>query len=93
VASITDGQAEYAAGVAKSLQAQGFRVESDLRGEKISLKIRELSLQKVPFILVVGDQERVSSQVTVRARGGKDLGAMTVDAFADRLNAELRFRQ
>jgi threonyl-tRNA synthetase len=93
VASITDGQAEYAAGVAKSLQALGFRVEADLRGEKISLKIRELSLQKVPFILVVGDQERVSSQVTVRARGGKDLGAMTVDAFADRLNAELRSRQ
>lgn len=93
VASITDGQAEYAAGVAKSLQAQGFRAEADLRGEKISLKIRELSLQKVPFILVVGDQERVSSQVTVRARGGKDLGAMTVDAFADRLNAELRLRQ
>jgi threonyl-tRNA synthetase len=92
VASITDSQAEYATGVAKSLQAQGFRVESDLRGEKISLKIRELSLQKVPFILVVGDQERVSSQVTVRARGGKDLGAMTVDAFADRLNAELRSR-
>ncbi|MBU6143485.1 MAG: threonine--tRNA ligase, partial [Betaproteobacteria bacterium] len=73
VASITDGQAEYAAGVAKSLQTLGFRVEADLRGEKISLKIRELSLQKVPFILVVGDQERVSSQVTVRARGGKDL--------------------
>lgn len=93
VASITDGQAEYAAGVAKSLQTLGFRVEADLRGEKISLKIRELSLQKVPFILVVGDQERVSSQVTVRARGGKDLGAMTVDAFADRLNAELRSRQ
>ena len=93
VASITDSQAEYATGVAKSLQAQGFRVESDLRGEKISLKIRELSLQKVPFILVVGDQERVSSQVTVRARGGKDLGAMTLDAFADRLNAELRSRQ
>ena len=93
VASITDSQAEYAASVAKSLQALGFRVEADLRGEKISLKIRELSLQKVPFILVVGDQERVSSQVTVRARGGKDLGAMTVDAFADRLNAELRSRQ
>ncbi|NBO82567.1 MAG: threonine--tRNA ligase [Betaproteobacteria bacterium] len=93
VASITDGQAEYAAGVAKSLQALGFRVEADLRGEKISLKIRELSLQKVPFILVVGEQERASSRVTVRARGGKDLGAMTVDAFADRLNAELRSRQ
>ncbi|NBW00527.1 MAG: threonine--tRNA ligase [Betaproteobacteria bacterium] len=93
VASITDSQAEYAASVAKSLQARGFRVDSDLRGEKISLKIRELSLQKVPYILVVGDQERVSSQVTVRARGGKDLGAMTVDAFADRLLSELRLRQ
>ncbi len=93
VASITDAQAEYASGVAKSLQARGFRVESDLRGEKISLKIRELSLQKVPYILVVGDQERASSQVTVRGRGGKDLGAMTSDAFADRLDQEIRSRQ
>ena len=93
VASITDAQAEYASGVAKSLQARGFRVESDLRGEKISLKIRELSLQKVPYILVVGDKEKASGQVTVRARGGQDLGAMAADAFARRLDQEIESRQ
>jgi len=93
VASITDAQAEYASGVAKSLQARGFRVESDLRGEKISLKIRELSLQKVPYILVVGDKEKASGQVTVRARGGTDLGAMAADAFGQRLEQEVQSRQ
>jgi threonyl-tRNA synthetase len=93
VASITDAQADYAASVAKSLQAQGYRVESDLRSEKISLKIRELSLQKVPFILVVGDKEKASGQVTVRARGGQDLGAMAADAFASRLGQETESRQ
>ncbi len=93
VASITDAQADYAASVAKSLQAQGYRVESDLRSEKISLKIRELSLQKVPYILVVGDKEKASGQVTVRARGGQDLGAMAADAFARRLGQETESRQ
>ena len=93
VASITDAQADYAESVAKSLQNQGFRVESDLRSEKISLKIRELSLQKVPYILVVGDKEKASGQVTVRARGGLDLGAMATDAFGRRLEQEIRSRQ
>ncbi|WVN41002.1 threonine--tRNA ligase [beta proteobacterium MWH-UniP1] len=93
VASITDAQADYAESVAKSLQNQGFRVESDLRSEKISLKIRELSLQKVPYILVVGDKEKASGQVTVRARGGVDLGAMATDAFGGRLEQEVRSRQ
>jgi len=93
VASITDAQGPYAETVAKRLQAQGLRVVADLRSEKISLKIRELSLQKVPFILVVGDQEKTSGQVTVRARGGQDLGAMGTDAFADRLREEIRLRQ
>ncbi len=93
VASITDAQAEYAESVAKSLQNQGFRVEADLRSEKISLKIRELSLQKVPYILVVGDKEKASGQVTVRARGGLDLGAMATDAFGSRLEQEIRSRQ
>ena len=93
VASITDAQADYAERVAKSLQAQGLRVESDLRSEKISLKIRELSLQKVPYILVVGDKEKASGQVTVRARGGQDLGAMAADAFARRLGQETESRQ
>lgn len=93
VASITDAQADYAESVAKSLQNQGFRAESDLRSEKISLKIRELSLQKVPYILVVGDKEKASGQVTVRARGGLDLGAMATDAFGSRLEQEIRSRQ
>ncbi len=93
VASITDAQGDYAQSVAKSLQFQGFRVEADLRSEKISLKIRELSLQKVPYILVVGDKEKASGQVTVRARGGQDLGAMAADAFARRLDQEIDSRQ
>ncbi len=93
VASITDAQGDYAQSVAKSLQSQGFRVEADLRSEKISLKIRELSLQKVPYILVVGDKEKASGQVTVRARGGQDLGAMAADAFARRLDQEIDSRQ
>jgi threonyl-tRNA synthetase len=93
VASITDAQAEYAESVAKSLQSLGLRVESDLRSEKISLKIRELSLHKVPSILVVGDKEKASGQVTVRARGGVDLGAMAADAFGRRLEQEVQSRQ
>ncbi len=93
VASITDAQADYAESVAKSLQTRGFRAHADLRSEKISLKIRELSLQKLPYILVVGDKEKASGQVTVRARGGTDLGAMAADAFADRLEQEVRSRQ
>jgi threonyl-tRNA synthetase len=93
VASITESQAEYAQSVAKSLQSQGFRVTADLRNEKISYKIRELSLQKIPYILVVGDKEKESGQVTVRARGGNDLGAMQTSAFLDRLSEETRSRQ
>jgi threonyl-tRNA synthetase len=93
VASITDAQADYAADVSRRLQARGFRVQADLRSEKISLKIRELSLQKVPFILVVGDKEKTSGQVTVRARGGQDLGAMGTDAFAGRLVEMIGARQ
>ena len=92
VASITDSQADYAASVAKSLQEQGLRVDSDLRSEKISLKIRELSLQKVPYIVVVGEKEKTAGQVTVRARGGDDLGAMGTDAFAARLLEQVRLR-
>ena len=93
VASITDSQADYAQSVAKTLQNRGFRVQADLRSEKISLKIRELSLQKVPYILVVGDKEKASGQVKVRARGGTDLGAMAADAFGQRLEQEVQSRQ
>jgi threonyl-tRNA synthetase len=90
VASITDGQAEYAETVVKSLQKQGVRARSDLRNEKITYKIREHSLQKVPFILVVGDKEKASGTVAVRARGNQDLGAMPLEAFAQKIEQDIR---
>ena len=89
VLNITDGQADYARDVAKSLQKQGLRVLCDLRNEKITYKIREHSLQKVPYLLVVGDKERVSGAVAVRARGNQDLGVMGLEAFSQKLAAEL----
>ncbi|MCC6851491.1 MAG: threonine--tRNA ligase [Rubrivivax sp.] len=92
VASITEGQAEYAAGVAKALQKQGVRTEADLRNEKIAYKIREHSLQKVPYILVVGDKEKANGTVAVRARGNQDLGVMAQQAFLERLLAEVAAR-
>jgi len=89
VLTITEGQAEYAQEVAKSLQKQGLRVAADLRNEKITYKIREHSLQKVPYILVVGDKEKANGAVAVRARGNQDLGAMSVSDFAQRLAADI----
>jgi threonyl-tRNA synthetase len=85
VASITDNHATYVADVAKTLQKQGVRVATDLRNEKITYKIREHSLQKVPYILVAGDKEKASGAVAVRARGNQDLGVMSVDDFARKL--------
>ena len=82
VLNITDAQAEYAQKVAKTLQNQGLRVDLDLRNEKITYKIREHSMQKLPFLLVVGDKEMAAGAVAVRARGGKDLGAMPLEAFS-----------
>ena len=82
VLNITDGQAEYAQNVANLLKNQGFRVIFDLRNEKITYKIREHSLQKLPYLLVLGDKEVASGTVAVRARGNVDLGAMTLDAFS-----------
>ena len=90
VAPITDAQADYAMSVAKTLQKQGLRVESDLRNEKITRKIREQSMQKVPYILVVGDKEKASGAVSVRARGNLDLGVMTLDDFAAKLADDIR---
>lgn len=78
--NITDNQREYVQKVEKSLQNSGFRVVSDLRNEKIGFKIREHTLQKVPFLLVVGDKEVESGTVSVRARGGEDLGSLNLDA-------------
>jgi threonyl-tRNA synthetase len=85
VAPITENQSDYAASVAKTLQKQGVRVQSDLRNEKITRKIREHSMQKVPYILVVGDKEKADGAVSVRARGNLDLGVMPLDDFAVKL--------
>jgi threonyl-tRNA synthetase len=89
VLNITDAQGEYAAGVAKSLRDQGFRVEADLRNEKIGYKIRAHTLQRVPFLLVVGDREKENGLVAVRARSGEDLGSMPLDQFVAQLRADL----
>jgi len=85
VANITDSQAEYVAEVVKALQKQGVRVQADLRNEKITYKIREHSLQKVPYILVAGDKEKASGAVAVRARGNRDLGVMPLSDFIAKL--------
>jgi threonyl-tRNA synthetase len=82
---ITHGQADWAEAVAKTLQKQGVRVRTDLRNEKIGYKIREHSMHKVPYILVVGDKEKASGAVSVRARGNVDLGAMTVEDFSKKI--------
>jgi threonyl-tRNA synthetase len=92
VASITDAQAEYAASVAKSLQKQGVRASLDLRNEKINYKIREHSMQKVPFILVVGDKEKANGAVAVRARGNLDLGVMPLADFQQKLLGEIALK-
>jgi threonyl-tRNA synthetase len=93
VLNITDSQAEYARDVAKSLQNQGLRVELDLRNEKITYKIREHSMQKLPYILVVGEKEKAAGAVAVRARGNQDLGAMPLEAFAERIAADIQAKR
>lgn len=86
--NITDAQADAVRDARETLAAQGFRVEADLRNEKIGYKIREHTLQRVPYLLVVGDREKENGQVAVRSREGEDLGAMTVAEFAARLRSE-----
>ena len=92
VCGITDSQADYVLEVAKSLQKQGVRVLTDLRNEKITYKIREHSLQKVPFILVVGDKEKASGAVAVRARGNLDLGVMPLETFSLKLASDIALK-
>ncbi len=92
VLNITDHQAEYAGKVAKDLSEQGFYVHADLRNEKIGFKIREHTLQRIPYLLVVGDREMQSETVAVRCRSGEDLGAMAPSEFADRLHEEIERR-
>ena len=92
VASITDAQGEYANNVVQMLRSRGFRIEADLRNEKINLKIREHSLQKIPFVLVIGDKEKQAGTLAVRARGGKDLGVMNPESFAALLETAVNLR-
>lgn len=88
VASITDDQVDYAKSVAQQMKAAGLRVTTDLRGEKINYKIRELTMQKHPYIAVVGDKEKQSGTVSIRARGGRNLGVMPVADFIARVADE-----
>jgi threonyl-tRNA synthetase len=85
VLNITEAQSDYAVEVVKTLQKQGLRVDSDLRNEKINYKIRQHSMQKVPYILVVGDKEKANGTVAVRARGNRDLGVMSLAEFSTML--------
>ncbi|MFM9993415.1 MAG: threonine--tRNA ligase [Burkholderiaceae bacterium] len=89
VCNITDSQADYVQFVANKLKNQGLRVELDLRNEKITYKIREHSLQKLPYILVVGDKEKVAGSVAVRARGHKDLGVMSLEDFSQKIVSDV----
>jgi threonyl-tRNA synthetase len=90
VFSITDAQADYVRQVTQTLVDKGFRVQSDLRNEKVGYKIREHTMQKVPYLLVVGDREKEAGNVSVRTRSGEDLGSMPLADFVERLGAETR---
>ncbi len=89
VLNITDSQADYVQDVVKKLKSQGIRVIQDLKNEKITYKIREHSMQKLPYILVMGDKEKAAGTVAVRARGNVDLGVMTLEAFTEKLASDI----
>ena len=89
VLNITDSQADYVLDVVKKLKNQGFRVIQDLKNEKITYKIREHSMQKLPYILVMGDKEKAAGTVAVRARGNVDLGVMSLEAFTEKLASDI----
>ncbi|ROS01107.1 threonyl-tRNA synthetase [Sinobacterium caligoides] len=92
ILNITDSQAEYCANLADKLNKLGFRAQADLRNEKIGFKIRQHTIQKVPYQLVVGDKEIESQTVAVRARGGEDLGVMSIDEFITHIQADVARR-
>jgi threonyl-tRNA synthetase len=90
--SITDRQADYAQRACETLRNQGFRVETDLRNEKVGFKIREHTLQRVPYLLVAGDREVETNALAVRSRNGKDLGAVSLEVIGSRLAREVTSR-
>jgi threonyl-tRNA synthetase len=87
--NITDKQAAYVQKVEKSLKNQGFRVISDLRNEKIGFKIREHTIQRIPYLLVAGDRELENGEVAVRSQSGEDLGSMTIESFISRVKNQI----
>ena len=89
VLPITDRTADYAKSVAEKLDAAGIRVETDLRNEKIGYKIREAQMQKIPYMLVVGDKEAEAGNISVRTRSGGDMGVMSLDDFMAQLQEEI----
>jgi threonyl-tRNA synthetase len=93
VMNITDKQAPYCQKVVKKLQESGFRAKLDLRNEKIGFKIREHTLKRVPYLLVVGDKEMEAGEIAVRTRSGEDLGKMSVEDFMTKLSDEVKNRQ
>jgi len=90
--NITSAQAGHVAAVTETLKKQGFRTEADLRNEKVGFKIREHTLQRVPYMLVAGDKEVAANSIAVRSRGGRDLGTMSVETFSERFRIELESR-
>ena len=93
ILNITDKQGEYSQKVRDLLQKSGFRAQSDLRKEKIAYKIRDHSMQKTPFLLVVGDKEMENETVSVRARGGEDLGEMSIKDFMGILKKKINAKE
>ena len=89
VLNITDAQSDYCREIVEMLRNQGLRADLDLRNEKITYKIREHSLQKLPYILVIGDKEKAAGAVAVRGRGNKDLGVMSIDAFMQLIASDI----
>jgi threonyl-tRNA synthetase len=90
VLNISEGQSDYAARIAAALKEAGWRCEADLRNEKITYKIREHSLQKLPYQLIVGEKEKAAEKVAVRTRSGEDLGQMSLPDFVARLRSEAK---
>jgi len=92
VLNITDNQAPYVRKLEESLKNSGFRAEADLRNEKIGFKIREHTIQKVPYLLVIGDREVETQTMSVRTRSGEDLGSISLEAFVDLLATDISRR-
>jgi threonyl-tRNA synthetase len=92
IMNITDKQGEYCEKIVKKLKENGFRAKLDLRNEKIGFKIREHTLKRVPYLLVVGDKEMEANEIAIRTRSGEDLGKMSVDDFITKLDEEVKNR-